>query len=328
MDKNDFKRLHSEFKTVLEKIKQYDRIVCYRHVIPDYDAFGSQMGFVTWIRDNFPGKDVRFPGESNRSFVPSLFPEPELVDDEWYDRGPFLAIVTDTANTKRISESNIEKADYVIKIDHHPDVDPYGNINIVYPNVVAASQLVALFALSRPSKYILSKEAAYYLYTGIVGDSGRFLYPDTDGGTLRIAADLIDTGFDLQGMYDRMYAKTIKDIEAKKFVLNKTQITEGGTAWYTLSKEELDKLDMLPGEGKIYVNEFRGVEGIVATVSCTEDADDGVWRVSLRSNRKKVNGVATKYRGGGHDGASGATLESLDELPQLLADLDAVPLDR
>ena len=328
MDQTDFKNLHKQFNTVLEVIKKYDRIVCYRHVIPDYDAFGSQMGLVTWIKDNFPTKDVRFVGESNRSFVPSLFPEPQSLDDAFFEQGPFLAIVTDTANTQRISESNIDRASYVIKIDHHPDVDSYGDLNIVYPTVVAASQLVALFALSRPKKYILSKEAAYFLYTGMVGDSGRFLYPDTDGATLRIAADLIDTGFDLQSMYDRMYFKTIKDVEARKFILNSTKITDGGTAWYTLSDKDLKKLDMLPGEGKIYVNEFRGVEGIYATVSCTEDKADGVWRVSLRSNRKKVSGVASKYRGGGHDGASGATLESLDELPQLLADLDAVPLDR
>ena len=300
MEKSDFKRLHDEFKQVLAKIKQYDRIICFRHVIPDYDAFGSQMGMYTWIKDNFPNKDVRYPGETNRSFVPSLFPEPEVVDEEWINRGPFLAIVTDTATTARISASVIDKADYVIKIDHHPNVDPYGNLNIVYDHIVAASQIVALFALSRSRKYVLSSKAAYYLYAGMVGDSGRFLYPDTDGATLRVAADLIDTGFDLQDFYDRMYAKTLKDVEIRKYVLNNTKITPGGTA----------------------------VEGIYATVSTTEDAQAGVWRVSLRSNRKKVNGVASKYRGGGHEGASGATLQSLDELPQLLADLDAEPLDR
>ncbi len=328
MEKSDFKRLHNEFKQVLAKIKQYDRIICFRHVIPDYDAFGSQMGMYTWIKDNFPNKDVRYPGETNRSFVPSLFPEPEVVDEEWINRGPFLAIVTDTATTARISASVIDKADYVIKIDHHPNVDPYGNLNIVYDHIVAASQIVALFALSRSRKYVLSSKAAYYLYAGMVGDSGRFLYPDTDGATLRVAADLIDTGFDLQDFYDRMYAKTLKDVEVRKYVLNNTKITPGGTAYYTLTDEDCKRMDILPGEGKIYVNEFRGVEGIYATVSTTEDAQAGVWRVSLRSNRKKVNGVASKYRGGGHEGASGATLESLDELPQLLADLDAVPLDR
>ena len=328
MTNQDFRNLRRDFRTVLEKIRSYDRIVCYRHVIPDYDAFGSQMGMYTWIRDNFPTKDVHFVGESNRSFVPSLYPQPEELDPTWFEKGPFLAIVTDTATTKRISMSNIDKADYVIKIDHHPNVESFGNLNIVYEHMVAASELVALFFLSRPRKYILSKQAAYYLYTGIVGDSGRFLYPDTDGATLRIAADLIDKGFDLQGTYDKMYAQSLKEMEARKFVLNNTHVTEGGTAYYTLTAEDCKRLDILPGEGKIYVNEFRNVEGITATVSTTQDEAAGVWRVSLRSNRKKVNGVAEKYRGGGHEGASGATLESLDELPELLKDLDAVPLDR
>ena len=328
MEKSDFKNLHKSFKEVLKKIDEYDRIVCYRHKNPDYDAFGSQMGLYTWIKDNFPQKDVHFVGETNRSFVPSLYPQPEVLDDSWYDQGPFLAIVTDTATVDRISESRIDKADFVIKIDHHPDVDQYGNMRIVYDHIVAASELVALFCLSRSRKYTFSPKAAEYLYSGIVGDSGRFLYPDTDSATLSIASALLATGFDMQGFYDRMYAKTIKDIEVKKFILNQTHITKGGTAYYVLSEADLKRLDILPGEGKIYVNEFRGVQGIYVTCSITEDVAAGTWWVSIRSNRKVINGVAAKYEGGGHEGASGAKLHTLDQLPNLLKDLDDQPLAR
>ncbi|MFX7845285.1 hypothetical protein ABTK14_23800, partial [Acinetobacter baumannii] len=78
-----------------------------------------------------------------------------------------------------------------IKIDHHPlpsIEECFGDFLIVHPDRPAASEIVALFCLSRSKKYVLSKEEATYLYCGIVGDTGRFTYQDTDGATLRIAA--------------------------------------------------------------------------------------------------------------------------------------------
>lgn len=328
MDNKDLKKMHDEFNAVLKKIKEYDRIVCFRHKLPDYDAFGSQMGLATWIKENFPSKEVHYVGESNSTWVPSIYPEPEVLDDSWYAKGPFLAITTDTATVDRISANAIDKADFVIKIDHHPNVDPYGNMNVVYPKVVAASQLIALFALSRPRRYKLSAQAAKYLYSGIVGDSGRFLFNDVDCATLRISGDLLQTGFDMSDLYDKMYARDLSYMEALKFVLNNTKITEKGTAYYVLADEDLKRLGLNCGQGKMFVNEFRDVKGVLATVSCTEDKEAGVWRVSLRSNHKKIDGVASKYRGGGHDRASGATLENISELESLIADVDAVERDR
>lgn len=324
MPEIDYKKLHNDFKAVLKTIKKYDRIVCYRHVVPDFDAFGSQMGMVAWLKANFPEKEIHFVGESNPDWVPSIYPQPETLDDTWYAKGPFLAIVTDTATLKRISMNTTDKADFIIKIDHHPNVEPYGNLNVVYPDFVSAAELVGLFQLSKDPRYEITQEGAKYLYSGIVGDSGRFLYDPLTPAVLSIASALLAKGFDVQKLYDRMYAKSIDDMEALKFVLNNTKITKGGTAYYVLTQADLDRLHMTSGEGKLFVNQFRNVDGIWATVSVTEDSKDHVWRVSLRSNVKPVEGVATKYRGGGHQFASGATLNSLDELPNLLADLDAV----
>jgi len=318
----NLKKLHEEYKFLFKKIKEYDTIVFFRHLIPDYDAFGSQMGFAQWVKDNFPNKEVHFVGESNSKWVPNLYPEPEVLDDVWYSTHKFLAIVTDTATKARISLDATDKADYVIKIDHHPAVENYGDYNIVYPDVVSAAQLVALFVLSRPNKYKVSKEAARFLYSGIVGDSGRFLYPPTDGTTLAIAGALLKTEFDVQSMYDSMYAKTMNDMENLKIVLNNTKFTKGGTAYYVLSGKDLEKMNLTVGEGKIFVNQFRDVKGIYATISVTEDVKDNCWRVSLRSNHKRVDDIATKYEGGGHEAASGAKLNSLDQLQSLLDDMD------
>ncbi len=322
----NFAKLHKEFKAILKKIKDYDRIAVYRHTQPDFDAFGSQMGLATWLKANFPSKDVIYVGETNDKWCPAIFPKPMDVADDWFARGPYLAITVDVANVARISGPGFDQSDYKVKIDHHPNVEPYGDLNVVYPNIVACAELVALFELAAPRRYKMTAEMARYLYCGMVGDSGRFLYPDTDDATLRIAASLIGKGVDIYGLYDKMYARSMSDMEAEKFVLNNTKFSPKGTAYYVLTDADLKRLGLTSVEGKLFVNLFRNVSGITATVSVTQDIANNCFRVSLRSNQKIVSKVAAKYRGGGHDFASGATINSLDELPWLIKDLDETPL--
>lgn len=54
----DAKVINKQFKSLLKKIKDFDKIVIYRHEMPDFDAFGTQMGLYYWIKDNFPLKEV------------------------------------------------------------------------------------------------------------------------------------------------------------------------------------------------------------------------------------------------------------------------------
>lgn len=324
----DYKLIRKQFKLLLSKIKEYDRIVCYRHVAPDYDAFGSQMGMVYWIKANFPKKEVHFVGEENPRWCPDLYPIPEKLEPTWFEKGPFLAIITDVATTERISDDSTQKADFKIKIDHHPETDPYGDLNIVYPNIIAASEIVALFELSLSGrKYHLPKEAAEALYSGIVGDSSRFLYKPTDGATLRISADLIDAGTDIDAVYSKMYKKTMNDINNLKFVLNNAKFTKAGVCYYVLTDEDLQRLNIPSIEGKLYINQFRDVEGIEVCVSVTENKVENAYRVSIRSKNIDIDKIAQQFRGGGHEHASGAKLLSLDELPSLLDTLDKAILE-
>lgn len=320
----DFAKLRKQFKELEKKIKEYDRIVCYRHISPDFDAFGSQMGLVYWIKANFPKKEVHFVGEGSPRWCPDLYPTPEILDASWFEKGPFLAIITDVANTPRISENTIGRAAYKIKIDHHPEVDRYGDLNIVYPDIIAASELVALFELSRSGKYHLPKEAAEALYSGIVGDSGRFLYKPTDAATMRICGDLLDAGADIDFIYSNMYKKKMSDINNLKFVLNNAKFTEDGVCYYVLEDKDLKELNIEPGDGKLYINQFRDVEGVEICVSVTEIKSDNSYRVSIRSKTIDIEKVATQFRGGGHEHAAGGKLLSLDELPSLLESLNNV----
>lgn len=326
--KNEFKTLNTQFKYLENKIKENDRIVIYRHVSPDFDALGSQMGLYQWIKDNFPNKDVHYIGENHVTFMPDLFPYAEELDEKWF-LSPHLAITIDVSNFRRVSgNEKLHYATEIIKIDHHPIPESveerFGNYLIVYPERPAAAELIALFALSRSKKYTISQLAASYMYTGIVGDTSRFLYNDTDGATLRIAADLLDTGFDKTRVYDLMYKTDLRRMNILKFVLNNYVLTEKGTCYYVLKKEDLEALDMTSHEGNLHINTFRNMDGVKIVCSVSWDEENKEYRVSLRSGHMIVAPVANKYNGGGHDFAAGCRIKTLDELPNLISDLDAV----
>ena len=69
-----FKQYKKEYKKVLKNIKKYQKIIVFRHQRPDYDALGTQLGLVTWIKDNFPSKEVHYVGKNHSTFMPYLYP--------------------------------------------------------------------------------------------------------------------------------------------------------------------------------------------------------------------------------------------------------------
>lgn len=325
-----------EYRKIYKLIKSFDDIVVFRHQMPDYDALGTQMGLVTWLKDNFPHKRIRYVGEDHVSFTPRLYPPMEIIEDSYFDC-KFLAIVVDTGNAKRISDERYQKANKLVKIDHHPNVEPYGNIVVVDHEMAAASELVANMIvffndlLIKESKQdnlespkgVLTKEAAHYLYSGIAGDSGRFMYSSTSPHTFAIAQVLVATGFNLStDVYQLMYMKHVDDLKVTAYILNNFNLSKGGVAYYVLTSEIQETLKITPERGKENVNLFANIEGINAWCSVTEDAKKGEWRISIRSKGVRIDGVAAKFGGGGHAQASGAVIKTIEELPELIKELD------
>lgn len=319
--KNRSKKYQKEIKNVLNEINSFQKIAVFRHSHPDYDALGSQLGLVTFIKDNFKGKDVIYVGDNHVTLTGRCFPKMMDIDDAWFEE-PFLAIALDCSTMDRLSDERISKATKLIKIDHHPDVDPYGDIKVVDTSMCAAGELLANVLCSFGTKYILSRECASYIYKAIVGDSGRFLYESTTIHTFRIAEILLSTGIDLSDIYNQMYNQNITDLEITAYILDNYQITPHGVAYYVLTDDVLKRFNLPPIRGKDNVNLFSHFDGINAWLSVTEDRAKGEWRVSIRSAKKSIQKIAEKYNGGGHDQASGSKLKSLDELPNLLNDLD------
>lgn len=294
------------FQQILDKIKEYDTIIIHRHMRPDPDALGSQIGLRDIIRHNFPKKKVLATGfdEPTLAWIAKM----DQVTDQDYQGA--LVIVTDTANTPRIDDERYKKGDFLIKIDHHPNDEVYGDLSYVDTNASSASEIVTDFALS--CDLLLSTSAARVLYNGIVGDTGRFLYPATTSKTLKIASKLREFDFDFSAMARQMDSFTFKIAKLQGFIFEQLEIDKNGAACVTLTQEDLKRFDVTDAETAAIVG-IPGKIDIVESWAIFVEQSDGHYRVRLRSKSHIINEIAKRHNGGGHPLASGANSYSLEE---------------
>ena len=241
--KVEIKKYKKEFNRILSAIKRYDRIAIFRHIMPDFDALGTQLGLATFIKDNFKDKEVKVFGDNHVTFTPRVYPVMDSENDEWFKK-PFLAIIVDCANSKRIADPRFKKAKFKIKLDHHPDVEDYAKVKVVETGYAAATELVVSMLLSFKGDYTISKEAAYYFYSALVGDSGRFQYSSTTPHTFAIAQILLETGINISEIYHKMYEKAIEDLTVTAHILNNFYVSTHGVAYYVLPLDIQQKLNI------------------------------------------------------------------------------------
>ena len=313
---NNYLKLIDEF---FKTIEEFDRIAIFRHEKPDLDALGSQMGLYHFIKDNFPNKEVIYVGDDIVGLSDRCFPKMMKPEESWYDK-KFLAVILDLSNLERLA-GVASKAAKVVKIDHHPLVEHFGDIEIVDPSMAAVGEFLASILFSQ-TKYKVSKECAMNLYKAIVGDSGRFLYNETSTHTFLISQMLLETGFDLQQCYHEMYDEKQNSLLVKKYVLKHYKVTKHGVAYYVLTDRILKKYGLVPVQGKDNVNVFAHFDGIHAWCSVTQDKAKGNWRVSIRSSEKPIDELAYKFGGGGHANASATKLKTLFEVKHFIDELD------
>jgi bifunctional oligoribonuclease and PAP phosphatase NrnA len=177
---------------ILETIRQFDTIIIHRHVRPDPDAYGSQGGLAEILKASFPEKAIYTVGKEEESL--NFLRRLDKIDDEVYENA--LVIVCDTANQERICDGRYRLGKKLIKIDHHPNEDPYGDLLWVDTNASSTSEMIYEFYLTgKEDGLVMTKEAARLIYAGIVGDTGRVLLPRTSQKKIKYASELIKYGF-------------------------------------------------------------------------------------------------------------------------------------
>lgn len=304
---------------ILDTIKRYDTIILHRHVRPDPDAYGSQGGLAAILKESFPEKNIYAVGQEE----PTLHYMRRLdsIDDETYQGA--LVIVCDTANEERICDKRYSLGDRLIKIDHHPNEDPYGDLLWVDTTASSCSEMIYDFYLFGKDQGLkMNDEGARLLFAGIVGDTGRFIYPSTTEKTFTYAGELIHYNFSRPELFDRMYELEANIIKLNGYILQNFELQENGVGSVVLTKELLAEFNARPAEASLLVSTLGDVKGIKAWVFFIEESDQ--IRVRLRSKGPVINGVARKFNGGGHPLASGASIHSWDEMDAVLKELHAV----
>lgn len=302
---------------ILAAIEAHETIIIHRHVRPDPDALGSQGGLAELIRTTFPEKKVFIVGEEEPSLL--FLNRMDEVTNEEYENA--LVIVCDTANQPRISDERYRNGKLVIKIDHHPNEDPYGDLLWVDTNSSSVSEMIVdLYVTARERGYKLSEKGAFLLYAGIVGDTGRFMFSNTTQRTFQYAGELLEFGVDTDSLYNELY-KTEKHIaRLNGHVLQNFETSKNGAGWIKITKETIASFGVTASESSQLVNSFSNVAGLKAWVFFIEEADQ--IRVRLRSKGPVVNTIAANYNGGGHPRAAGATVYTWEEADRVLADLE------
>ena len=306
---------------ILNKIKAYDRIMIFRHIRNDGDCVGASKGLKRMIQCTWPKKEVYLIDSDTTEYLKFLGPEDEEVSDEIY--ADALAIVLDTASENRISNKKYTLCKELIKIDHHIPLENYGCIHWVEEERSSCCEMVTDFYRTFP-ELELDSEGATYLYTGMVTDSGRFRYPGVNGETMRCAAALLDIGIDTERLFANLYLDTYESLKFTAHVYEKMQMTENGVAYIFVDKAMQEQFNLTLEQASACISDLDSIRGCIAWMAFIETGDEkDTIRVRLRSRFVHINGIAEKYRGGGHACASGATLYGKDEIALLLADADA-----
>ncbi len=315
--------LQQSIKDAYQAILDYDTIIIHRHSNPDGDAIGSQTGLKNVLKHNFKNKKIYAVGDDAKRFSFVDDNVMDEIDDSVYSGA--LAIVLDTSAKSLISDERYTLADKTIRIDHHIFCENIADIDIDDTSFESCCGLVA--HLVQEWGLQIPMIGAKSLFTGMVTDSGRFRYDSTTPRTLRIAASLLETGFDACAIFNKLYEDDYEAVKLRASFVLAIQFTKNNVAYIYTPLEKVKELGVSTFTiSRGMVNTMAEIKGVDIWVNFTE-TEDGVL-CELRSKSSNINQIAVKYGGGGHLKASGATVADRQTAMQMLEDLDELSANR
>ena len=304
-------------RQIIDTIEKYDKIIIHRHIRPDPDAYGSQSGLKELLRANYPEKQVFATGQHDETLT--YLTLQDHVEQSFYEGA--LVIITDTGNTERIDGEFYTEGALLMKIDHHPDADPYGDVKWVNTDSSSTSEMIySLYEVGKEHYgWKMTTDAARLLFAGIVGDTGRFLFPSTTVNTFEAVSDLIKFDFDRTELFAGMYEMKRELLHLKGYIYQNFTIDENGAAFVKLDKTLLEKFGVSVSDTSQLVGALGDVQGIKAWIIFIEEADQ--IRVRFRSKGPVINSLAALYGGGGHPLAAGASVYSWEKTDEVIGKL-------
>jgi phosphoesterase RecJ-like protein len=310
---------------VLTELRSRERFLLTAHEGPDGDALGSLLGMHHLLGQL--GKDSvmfmaakEFPLPIEYRFLPleEVFHEPPA------DMADRTVIFLDCGNIDRMPVEFLSEGDnFRINIDHHHDNTRFGDVNLVEVGASSTAEIVYELAIALGVE--ITPEIAAALYVGLITDTGKFMYENTNARTHRIAADLIDAGVAVDDTYRRLYEHVpIEKLRLLSRALEGIQRYCGErliVSYITAADYEASGGGEEMTEG--IIDHLRSIEGCKVAAMVRDKGDRGraARKVSLRSSGGEidVSAMARKHGGGGHKRAAGFSTDlELGELVNFL----------
>lgn len=300
-------------KKLFEKIEEYNTIIIHRHLRPDGDALGSQIGLAKALKYRYPNKEIYIVGDESKKYA--FFGKMDEIEDEKYKNA--LVIICDVAVKFMVSDDRYKLAKEVFIIDHHKNDSDICQNHIVDTSRVACAEFITYLLLE--NGYTIPEDAATPLFGGIVTDSGRFLFGDNLEDTFKIASLLVSFGADTKYIYNNLNVESLADRKMKNYFSNKFEF-KNKVAFLKNKKDVFESF-------KVEFNDIsRGMLGVMAGISeieiwlnFTEDENDNIIG-EFRSREIPIVDIAKKYGGGGHLLACGATLKNWEMVDDVIND--------
>jgi len=303
------------YKKIYNKIKEYDTIVIARHIGVDPDALGSQLGLRESIKKTFPNKHVYAVGAGAKNKF-KYFPKLDKLETT----NGALLIVLDTPDKKRVDISSYDGYDYSIKIDHHPFIEKYCDMEYINPSSSSASELV--LNLIYKNSLIIDSEIAEMLFIGIMGDTNRLLF-STSKDTLRLVYKLIkDYELDMDKLFQNLYMRPLNEIRLEGYIGLNMTVTDNGLSYIKINNDIITSYGVDVGSAGNIINNFNNIEEVLVWVIVSEDIKNNLYKFNIRSRGPVINTVAEKYNGGGHKFAAGARISNVEDVDKLIYELD------
>jgi len=314
-----------ELAAVAAALREHERFLVATHENPDGDALGSMLAATLGLRAL--GKDavMYLAGERPLPAEFGFLPLAELRRDLPADLEQRVLLAVDCANVRRLGPdpSLVERALLVVDVDHHHDNSRFGDVNLVVADASSTAEVVG--DVLRELGVALTPQIAEALYVGLVTDTGRFQYTNTTPKALRLAADLVEAGADVHGIFRRVY-ETVQFAKLKLLAraLDRARLYEGGRLLVSvLLRRDFEEAGAAEPYSEGIIDYLRQAEGAELVALIREPPTDGgpTYRVSLRSSKDEVDvsAIARQAGGGGHRQAAGFSSElSLDEIVELI----------
>lgn len=302
------------YKMIFEKIAQFDSICIFGHVRPDGDAYGSAMGLKLAIDFLYPNKQV-YAVVDDVPYVPPYLPKAKKPGELPLDLiKKSLCITVDTPTIARLGDPRAVQGKFVIKFDHHPLVEHFGDLEFVDPDKCACSLLISMILFTEFP--VISPAAAECLLLGIVTDTGGFRFT-SDPDAFIYAGRLIENGGNMDDVYRSVYTTSLADSRLKGNILSDIEV-KGNLAYEIFSKKRLAALHKTADNIAPRVNIIGFMQECpIWAFFC--QYPDGSYRAELRSTKDyDVSKTAIALGGGGHAQASGAHLKTEEEVQKAI----------